>query len=100
MPHRPPTSKQVEKRVQKRAACYFEESVRRKEMEPQARSDLAHKGALLFEHLHALVLEKLTGTGKAEETRTVSSLDSAHRRCLRDLGLLEGDLIDAELPEL
>lgn len=86
----------VEKRIHKRALVYIAESDLKNE---QAKIDTAHKAACLFELLHRLTIEKLTGVGKAEETRTVTSIAGAYRRAMQDLGVLvehvDGD--DGEL---
>jgi hypothetical protein len=76
--------KEIEKRIEKRSAQYYAESNLKNE---QTRRDLAHSAACLFETLHMLTMEKLSGQGKAEETRTITAIAGSYRRCMLDLGV-------------
>ena len=71
-------------RVTERSDKYVEESTMKNEA---SKRDLAWEAALLFETLNRLVMEKLAGTGKAEETRTITSIAGAYHRAMKELGV-------------
>ena len=86
----------VQKRIHKRALTYIAESDLKNE---QTKMDIAHNAACLFEVLHRLTIEKLTGTGRAEEMRNITSVAGAYRRAMTDLGVM-AERIDPDEGEL
>ena len=71
-------------RVTERSAKYIAESTMKSEA---SKHDLAWEAALLFETLDRIVFEKLAGTAKAEETRTITSIAGAYHRAMKELGV-------------
>ncbi len=81
---RNPTRAQVEKKVKAKAKAYASESDMAKET---SKADVAEAAAVTFFVARELALEKLMGTGNAEEMRVIPAANGAYLRYMKILGV-------------
>ena len=85
-----------ERMVAEKAQALFVESSLVKKMQPVARMSLCRTAICTEWMIERLTKEKHDDVSLSEEVRTLTSLCSAKRKAMQDLGLTDGDTIDPE----